>query len=80
MSLRSLFQHACLSAVPCFSAGKTERKEANEKNEKRKLRGEKACHLKAKKKRTEDEIKCLHKSADDQAKKAEGPNEMMLLT
>ena len=50
------------------------------KPEKRKLHEEEVCHLKTKKKRTENEIKSLHKSADDQAKKAEDQNEMTLQT
>ena len=55
------------------------RKEANEKNEKRKSH-EEVRHLKAKKKRAEDKIKCLHESADNLVKKSESQNEMTLLT
>ena len=59
---------------------KQKERKQTKKNEKRKLHEEEVCHLKAKRKRTEDEIKSLHKSADDLAKKAEDQNEMMLLT
>ena len=37
-------------------------------------------HLKAKKRKTEEEIKSLHKSADDLVKKVEDLSKMVLLT
>ena len=55
-------------------------KKQSQKNEKRKLHVEEVNHLKEKKRKTEEEIKSLHKSADDLAKKAEDLSKLLLLT
>ena len=47
---------------------KQQSKKQSQKNEKRKLQDKEVSHLKAKKRKTE-EIKFLHKSADDRAQK-----------